>query len=99
MGGMSLSSNKSLDRRLARIEGQIRGLRRMVSEEEYCIDILTQLSAVRSALDQFGAELATSHVETCILGQGSSSAHGQCEWMSREDLLDELRNTLSRLMK
>lgn len=88
-----------LDRRLARIEGQVRGVRRMVSEDEYCIDILTQLSAVRSALDQFGAELATSHVESCILGKGTSTAHGHCENMSEDDLLDELRNTLSRLMK
>lgn len=96
---MEGDSAKRLDRRLARIEGQIRGLRRMVSEGEYCIDILTQLSAVRSALDQFGAELASSHVESCILGKGSSSAHAESECMSQEDLLDELKNTLSRLMK
>lgn len=71
----------------------------MVSEDEYCVDILTQLSAVRSALDQFGAELATSHVETCILGHGTSAAHGQGECMTQEDLLDELKSTLSRLMR
>lgn len=96
---MNSEAEKSLDRRLARIEGQIRGLRRMVGEGEYCIDILTQLSAVRSALDQFGAELATAHVESCILGKGSESAHAGSEGMSQEDMLDELKNTLSRLMK
>ncbi|MFN3961543.1 MAG: metal-sensitive transcriptional regulator [Fimbriimonadaceae bacterium] len=96
---MSPQTQATLDRRLARIEGQVRGLRRMVSEGDYCVDILTQLSAVRSALDQFGAELATSHVETCILGHGTGSAHGEGQGMTREDLLDELKSTLSRLMR
>ena len=96
---MSPQTQATLDRRLARIEGQVRGLRRMVSEGEYCVDILTQLSAVRSALDQFGAELATSHVETCILGHGTGTAHGEGQCMSQEDLLDELKSTLSRLMR
>ncbi|MBX3114173.1 MAG: metal-sensitive transcriptional regulator [Fimbriimonadaceae bacterium] len=96
---MQEKEKASLDRRLARVEGQVRGLRRMVEQDSYCIDILTQLSAIRSALDQFGAELATSHVQTCILGQGSQSAHGHCESMTQEEMLDELKNTLSRLMK
>ena len=96
---MKPAIQKSLDRRLARIEGQVRGLRRMIEEGDYCIDILTQLSAVRSALDQFGAELATFHVESCILGKGTRQTPEHCEEMTQEDLLDELKNTLSRLMK
>jgi DNA-binding FrmR family transcriptional regulator len=84
---------KKLDQRLARAEGQIRGLRRMVDEDAYCIDVLTQLGAVRSALDQLGAEIAASHVKTCIIGDSSDSK------MSQDEKIEELRNTLSRLMK
>ncbi|MGE0001216.1 MAG: metal-sensitive transcriptional regulator [Fimbriimonadaceae bacterium] len=90
---------KNLDRRLARVEGQVRGLRRMVGEGVYCIDILNQLSAVQAALDQFGAHLATRHVETCILGTGSDGKHKHSAEMSREEMLDELQRTLSRLMR
>jgi len=96
---VNAETKTSLDRRLARVEGQVRGIRRMVEEDAYCIDILTQLSAVQSALDQFGAELATSHIQTCIVGAESNTAHDHCHSMSKEELLDELRNTLSRLMK
>lgn len=96
---MDDSSRKAIDRRLARIEGQIRGLRKMVEEDQYCCDVLTQLAATRSALDQVGAELATGHVKTCILGHGTEGAHAQTEPMSQEELLEELRLTLSRLMR
>lgn len=93
------SSRQSIDRRLARVEGQVGGLRRMVRENAYCVDILTQLAAVRSAMDQIGAELAASHVETCIVGQGSGTEHDHCRAMTQDELIDELRVTLSRLMR
>jgi DNA-binding FrmR family transcriptional regulator len=96
---MDAESRQSVDRRLARIEGQIRGLRRMVEGGEYCCDILTQLAAVRSALDQAGAELAALHVKTCIIGHGTDSEHDHCKPMSQDELIDELKVTLSRLMK
>lgn len=96
---MDEGARKSLDRRLARIEGQIRGLRRMVEQNEYCCDILTQLSATRSALDQVGAELATSHVRSCIVGHGGETEHEKAKPMSQDELLDELRVTLSRLVR
>jgi len=96
---MDAAARQSMDRRLARIEGQIGGLRRMVADDKYCVDILTQLAAVRSALDQAGAELASSHVRTCILGHGTSSEHDHCKPMSQDDLIDELTITLSRLMR
>lgn len=86
----------SLDRRLARVEGQVRGLRRMIREGSYCIEVLNQLSAVRAALDQFGARLATAHVESCLLGAGQ---HPHSMDMSREELLEELQRTLSKLMR
>jgi DNA-binding FrmR family transcriptional regulator len=96
---MDAAAQKSLDRRLARIEGQIRGLRRMVGEGDYCCDILTQLSATRSALDQVGAELAANHVQTCIVGHGCETEHEKAKSMSQEELMEELRVTLSRLVR
>jgi len=96
---MDEASRKSIDRRLARIEGQIRGLRRMVEQSDYCCDILTQLAAVRSALEQTGAEIATSHVKTCIVGHGGETEHAHAKSMTQDELIDELRVTLSRLVR
>ena len=96
---MDAESRKALDRRLARVEGQIRGLRRMVEQDEYCCDVLTQLNACRSALDQVGAELAVSHVRTCIVGHGGETEHEKAKPMSQDDLIEELRTTLSRLVR
>lgn len=88
----------SVDRRLARIEGQVKGLRRMLVEGQYCCDILTQVAAVRSALDQAAAELAAGHVKSCILGHGTDTEHDHCKPMTQDELIDELRVTLSRLI-
>ena len=52
--------------RLARIEGQARGLRRMVEEDEYCVDILTQISAATTALDRVGLKILDGHVHGCV---------------------------------
>ena len=71
----------------------------MVQSDEYCIDILTQLAATRSALDQTGAEMAAGHVKTCILGQGSESAHDHSKPMTQAEMMEELKVTLSRLMR
>ena len=71
----------------------------MVQSGEYCCDVLTQLAATRGALDQAGAEMAASHVRTCILGQGTDEAHEQARPMTQEELVEELRVTLSRLMR
>ncbi len=57
--------NKSLITRLKRIEGQIRGLQKMVEEDKYCIDIITQSSAARSALLSFESEVLKEHLKTC----------------------------------
>ena len=57
----------ALIRRLSRIEGQVRGVRGMVERECYCTDILTQVSAIRSALDGFSRELLAEHIRTCVV--------------------------------
>ena len=54
-------------KRLRRIEGQIRGLQRMVEEDQYCIDILTQVSAATKALQSFSLELLEEHLEHCVV--------------------------------
>ena len=54
-------------RRLRRIEGQVRGLQRMVDEDVYCIDVLTQVSAATRALQSFALELLTEHMSGCLV--------------------------------
>ena len=58
----------ALVKRLHRIEGQVRGIERMVEDDRYCIDILTQIAAVRTALEQVGAKLLEDHVTHCVAG-------------------------------
>lgn len=70
----------------------------MLVEGQYCCDILTQVAAVRSALDQAAAELAAGHVKSCILGHGTDTEHDHCKPMTQDELIDELRVTLSRLI-
>jgi len=57
---------KRLLNRLARIEGQVRGVRGMVEEDAYCTDVLLQVSAIRSALEAFQRELLGEHIRTCV---------------------------------
>jgi DNA-binding FrmR family transcriptional regulator len=54
--------------RLARIEGQVRGIERMVDDDRYCIDVLTQISAVQAALDKVALGLLDGHAHTCVIG-------------------------------
>jgi DNA-binding FrmR family transcriptional regulator len=57
----------ALLRRLKRIEGQVRGIGRMVEEDRYCIDVLTQLAAIRAAVDKVGLEVVGEHVTHCVV--------------------------------
>ena len=54
--------------RLARIEGQVRGIERMVEEDRYCIDVLTQIAAIQAALDKVALGLLDGHAHTCVIG-------------------------------
>jgi DNA-binding FrmR family transcriptional regulator len=70
----------ALTKRLHRIEGQVRGIERMVEEDRYCIDILTQIAAVRTALEQVGARLLEDHVTHCVaeaLASGDAAVAGE----------------------
>lgn len=96
---MDAESKLALDRRLARMEGQVRGLRRMLNEDQYCIDILTQVAAVRAALEQLAAEVASAHMKSCILGHGTGSEHEQAKTQTPHQLVEELRKTMSRMVR
>jgi DNA-binding FrmR family transcriptional regulator len=62
----SVEDKGLLIKRLHRIEGQVRGIERMVDEDRHCIDILTQIAAVKTALEQAGAKLLEGHVNHCV---------------------------------
>ena len=81
---------RDLMNRLKRIEGQVRGLQRMLEEDAYCPEILTQASAVKSALNSFCRVLLTSHVRTCV-SEDLRTGH--------DDTVDELMDVLQKLMK
>lgn len=66
MAHLSGSEREQVLNRLSRIEGQVRGLARMVEDDKYCIDILTQISAVTRALDQVGLKILDGHVHGCV---------------------------------
>src|SRR5215207_2855788 len=65
-GYIKEGDKEKLQNRLRRIEGQVRGLQRMVEEESYCVDILTQVASVVSALEKVGALVLRDHVEHCV---------------------------------
>ncbi|MBP3781568.1 MAG: metal-sensing transcriptional repressor [Selenomonas sp.] len=58
---------KKLISRLNRIEGQVRGIRRMVEDDRYCVDIMTQVSAIQAALGAFNKELLAEHIKSCVV--------------------------------
>lgn len=81
---------RDLMNRLSRIEGQIRGIKAMVEEDRYCVDILTQVSAVQAALNSFNKMLLSNHIKTCVV---EDIERGNTE------VVDELCRTIQKLMK
>ncbi len=77
-----IDDREALLRRLARIEGQVRGISRMVAEEAYCVDVLTQLAAVTKALDGVGLQVLSDHTGHCVraaLERGGPEADAKVE--------------------
>ena len=68
--GYTATKDQLLDR-LARVEGQVRGITRMVEDDRYCIDVLTQIGAVRAALDKVALGLLDDHARHCLIGDGT----------------------------
>ena len=81
---------KALINRLNRIEGQIRGIRKMVESDAYCTDILTQVSAAQAALNAFNRELLASHIRSCVADDIRNG---------KDETIDELVTALQKLMK
>ncbi len=84
------TERRELMNRLKRIEGQVRGLQRMLDEDAYCPDILTQASAVQSALNGFCRLLLANHLHSCVTEDIRAG---------REEAVDELMDTLKKLMR
>lgn len=84
------AEKKDLITRLNRIEGQVRGIRNMVEEERYCVDILTQVSSVQSALNSFNKELLANHIHSCVVEDIKAG---------NDEVVDELCDTIKKLMK
>ena len=70
------AAKSALRRRMSRIEGQVRGISRMLEDERYCVDILTQIAAVRSALDAAALQLLEHHAHGCLL-RAAQSGEGE----------------------
>ena len=74
----------AMGKRLRRIEGQVRGIEKMVDEERYCIDILTEIGAAMTALENVGLKVLDDHVNHCVAGALSSGDPAAAEEKSRE---------------
>ena len=87
--GYEASKDQLLDR-LARVKGQVGGIERMVGEDRYCIDVLTQISAIQAALDKVALGLLDGHARTCVVG---------AEAQLQEERTVELMASVGRLMR
>ena len=83
-------NREALLKRLRRIEGQVRGVERMVEGNRYCIDVVTQLTAIQAALDKVGLELLSDHAAHCVAGADSGE---------QEELTDELMAAVRRMLR
>jgi DNA-binding FrmR family transcriptional regulator len=85
------ATKDQLLKRLHRIEGQVRGIEGMVEADRYCIDVLTQISAVQAALDKVALGLVDEHARHCVMGAG--------EGAERDEKTEELMGAVGRLMR
>lgn len=84
------ATKEQLGTRLRRIEGQVRGVQKMVEEDRYCIDVLTQISAIQAALDKVALGLLDQHAAHCVVGAGEAE---------RDEKTQELMAAVGRLMR
>ena len=96
---MDVEAQKKLRTRVNRIAGQVAGVQRMIEEDRYCVDILHQIAAIRSALDGLGVELLTRHLESCVVGHGTGSEHHCARPLTKEQLLAEVQTALTQFLK
>lgn len=84
------NDRKKVIQRLKRIEGQVRGIQKMIEDEKYCIDVLTQIAAARAALDKVGLAVFEEHSQTCLI---------QAMEENSSEALEDLMQVLKRFMK
>ena len=81
---------RDLINRLNRIEGQVRGVRQMVQDERYCMDILIQVSAIQSALNGFTTRLLSSHIKSCVVQEIKDG--------NEDQIINELCDTIKKML-
>ncbi|MDY6351562.1 MAG: metal-sensing transcriptional repressor [Lachnospiraceae bacterium] len=86
----SEKEKKDLYNRLSRIEGQIRGIKRMIEEDSYCIDVLRQSAAASAALNSFNKVILARHIRTCVTENVRNG---------NDEVIDELVDTIQKLMR
>jgi CsoR family transcriptional regulator, copper-sensing transcriptional repressor len=91
MSEKNFESKEDMLKRLRRIEGQVRGIQKMIEEEKYCADILTQVAAVRAAINKVGSIILEKHSMTCIQNAVSQE--------DKEKAISELAKTMQSFMK
>ena len=84
------ATKDDLLKRLRRIEGQVRGIEGMVEENRYCVDVLTQISAIQAALDKVALGLLDDHARHCVIGAAEDN---------QGEMTDELMSAVARLMR
>jgi DNA-binding FrmR family transcriptional regulator len=89
--GYSIEKDK-LQSRLARVRGQVDGVSRMVEEDRYCIDVITQINAIQAALDKISLGLLDEHARHCLLGEGEGPSEPDAQ-------VDELMGAVGRMMR
>ena len=92
-------ARKKVKARINRINGQVTGIGRMVDEDRYCVEVLNQIAAARSALDALGVELLSRHLESCVLGHGTKSEHSKARPMKKEELVAEVQTVIAKFLK
>jgi CsoR family transcriptional regulator, copper-sensing transcriptional repressor len=85
-----IENKEGLQKRLHRIEGQVRGIDRMVGEDRYCIDVLTQVAAIQAALDGVALDLLADHAEHCVVGATPAT---------KGDRTEEMMGAVRRLLR
>lgn len=83
------ADKEALLHRLRRIEGQVRGVQGMVADDRYCIDVVTQITAIEAALDKVALELLTDHAKHCVIGGAETK---------QEERTEELMGAVKRLL-
>jgi DNA-binding FrmR family transcriptional regulator len=89
----SKKNKESITKRLNRIEGQVKGIQKMVEEDRYCVDVLVQIAAIRSAIDKVGSIILENHVRGCVANSIKDNQE------QTDVMVDELMDTILKFMK